>query len=104
MKKVKKEWLTQSQHRMNNILKKLQTRFVIRPHLILGGIEATFLSKIDFIDTLIQLSAFEKSVLHLHLTTHKNTNEIATELNVKIEKIYCTFYQIKKKLRNKFVD
>ncbi|WP_283580494.1 sigma-70 family RNA polymerase sigma factor [Ligilactobacillus aviarius] len=69
-----------------------------------SGIEATFLSKIDFIDTLIQLSAFEKSVLHLHLTTHKNTNEIATELNVKIEKIYCTFYQIKKKLRNKFVD
>ena len=30
--------------------------------------------------------------------------EIATELNVKIEKIYCTFYQIKKKLRNKFGD
>lgn len=69
-----------------------------------SGIEATFLSKIDFIDTLVQLSAFEKSVLHLHLTTHKNKNEIATELNVKIEKIYCTFYQIKKKLRNKFGD
>ena len=66
--------------------------------------QTTFLSKIDFIDTLIQLSTFEKSVLHLHLTTHKNTNEIATELNVKIEKIYCTFYQIKKKLRNKFID
>ncbi len=69
-----------------------------------SGIEATFLSKIDFIDTLVQLSAFEKSVLHLHLTTHKNTNEIATELDVKIEKIYCTFYQIKKKLKSKFVD
>lgn len=68
-----------------------------------NGIEATFLSKIDFIDTLTQLSDFEKNVLHLHLTTHKNANEIAAELKVKIDKIYCTFYQIKKKLRNKLI-
>lgn len=69
-----------------------------------SDIEATFLSKIDFINTLTQLSAFEKNVLHLHLTTCKNANEIATELKVKIEKIYCTFYQIKKKIRNNLLN
>lgn len=67
-------------------------------------IERTFLSKIDFQNILSQLSNFEKDVLHIHLTTHKNAQEIANELGVKIDKIYCTFYNIRKKLKNKLFE
>lgn len=67
-------------------------------------IESAFLSKIDLDYILAQLSDFEKEVLYLHLTTHKNADEIADELNVKIDKIYCTFYRIKKKLKDKLFE
>lgn len=67
-------------------------------------IEGTFLSKIDFQNILSQLSSFEKDVLHMHLTTHRTVQEIADELNVKIDKVYCTFYRIRKKLKEQLLN
>lgn len=67
-------------------------------------IEGALFSKVGFQNILSQLSNFEKDVLHIHLTTHKNAQEIANELGVKIDKIYCTFYRIRKKLKDQLFE